>query len=155
MLSRAPNRTTQTPQSRRPARRKHSQLVISESYFRKHLKELWAKGNVQLTPIMICLEKVSIAASIPLKWKGIGFALDETEYHDIAAAHTMWSTCIRAACPCILLLIQCEILSHPHQGKFHTSTNLIYIFAHLLEKEIQIEFFSFLDLIKWQWLVQG
>jgi len=29
---------------------------------------------------MICLEKVSIAASIPLKWKGIGFALDETEH---------------------------------------------------------------------------
>jgi hypothetical protein len=38
------------------------------------------KANVQLTPIMICSEKVSIAASIPLKWKGKGFALDETEH---------------------------------------------------------------------------
>ena len=64
MLSRAPNRTAQTPQSRRPARRKHSQLVISESYFKKHLKELWAKGNVQLTPIMICLDSLGTS----LRW---------------------------------------------------------------------------------------
>lgn len=93
----SPNRTDQIPQSRRSARKT---FILMACNIWKLLQETWhdkkngrqtlpgihrakdvnMRGNIQLTPIMMCSEKVSIAASIPLKRNRKGFALDETKH---------------------------------------------------------------------------